>query len=119
MRNIKSMLVVGAILFGSVMMAQNVKPTFEKQGELIKGTFYYDDGSVRQEGTYKDGKLHGEWVSYDQNGKKTALAQYEEGQKSGKWFFWNADKLTEVDYTSNRIADVKVYTNTSRIAINN
>jgi len=119
MKNIKSMLVIAALLVGSVVSAQDVKPSFEKQGELIKGTFYYEDGSVRQEGTYKDGKLHGKWVSYDQNGKKIALANYEEGNKSGKWFFWNSDKLTEVDYNDNQIADVTSYKNTSSIVSRN
>ncbi|MCF4100313.1 nicotinic acid mononucleotide adenyltransferase [Gillisia sp. M10.2A] len=119
MRNIKSMLVIVALLFGTVMTAQDVKPSFEKQGELIKGTFYYEDGSIRQEGTYKDGKLHGEWISYDANGKKIALAQYEEGNKTGKWFFWSADKLTEVDYNDNQIADVTSYTNTSTLVSRN
>lgn len=119
MKNIKSMLVMAALLIGSVVFAQEVKPSFEKQGDLIKGTFYYEDGSVRQEGTYKDGKLHGQWISFDQNGKKIALAKYEEGNKSGKWFFWNSDQLTEVDYDNNQIADVTSYKNTTSIVSRN
>jgi antitoxin component YwqK of YwqJK toxin-antitoxin module len=38
-------------------------------------------------GFYKNGKLQGEWISYDSNGYKTAMATYDNGQKSGKWFF--------------------------------
>lgn len=109
MKNTKSILFVVAFLFVSILTAQDIEPSVENQGELIKGTFYYQDGSISQEGTYKDGKLHGQWVSYDQNGKKTALANYEDGRKTGKWFFWNSDQLTEVDYNNNKIAEVVNY----------
>jgi antitoxin component YwqK of YwqJK toxin-antitoxin module len=109
MKNIKSILLVATFLFVSVLTAQDIQPNFEKQGQLIKGTFYYQDGSISQQGTYKDGKLHGQWVSYDQNGKKTALANYINGKKTGKWFFWSSHQLTEVDYHNDRIAEVVNY----------
>ena len=119
MKNIKSILVVVAFLFVSVITAQDIKPSFEKQGELIKGTFYYQDGNISQEGTYKDGKLHGQWISYDQNGKKTAFANYEEGKKTGKWFFWSSNQLTEVDYNNNKIAEVTSYNNSETLVNKN
>ena len=95
------------------------KPVFEKQGDLIKGTFYYEDGSIRQEGTYKDGKLHGQWISYHQNGEKTAIAHYNQGEKEGKWFFWNGDRLTEVDYENSRIASVNNWKTESSLVNSN
>lgn len=119
MKKLKLTIAAAAILITTAISAQNVKPTFEKDGDLIKGTFYYEDGSVRQEGTYKDGKLHGEWISYEQNGKKNAIAQYNEGDKTGKWFFWANDILTEVDYNSNIIAEVRSYKNTSTLVNRN
>jgi len=109
MKNIKSILLMATFLFVSVLTAQDIKPSFEKQGELIKGTFYFEDGSISQEGTYKDGKLHGQWISYDQNGKMIASANYEEGKKTGKWLFWTSDVLTEVEYDNNVIAEVNSY----------
>tara|TARA_R100000789_G_C2995253_1_gene147267 strand:+ start:717 stop:1082 length:366 start_codon:yes stop_codon:yes gene_type:complete len=117
MKRLKLILFTAAFLMSGVILAQNeeIKPKFEKQGELIKGTFYYEDGSVRQEGTYKDGRLHGEWISYDQNGEKTALANYENGKKSGKWFFWTENKLTEVDYQNSMIASVNSWKNENSI----
>lgn len=120
MKTIKNILLAAIFLAGGVAMAQDKdpKPVFEKQGDLIKGTFYYEDGSVRQEGTYKDGRLHGEWVSYNQNGEKTAIANYENGQKSGKWFFWSEDKLTEVDYQNSVIASVNSWKNDSSLVNN-
>ena len=120
MKTIKNILMAAIFVSGSVAMAQenDPKPVFEKQGDLIKGTFYYEDGSVRQEGTYKNGKLHGEWVSYDQNGEKTAIANYKNGEKSGKWFFWSEDKLTEVDYQNSVIASVNSWKSESSLVSN-
>ena len=109
MKNIRFSLTVFTFLVVSGLAAQEIQPKFEEQGDLIKGTYYYEDGSIRQEGTYKDRKLHGEWVSYDQNGKKNAIAHYREGIKMGKWFFWSADAMTEVQYETNKIVNVKVH----------
>lgn len=120
MKILKNILAGALFLTGSLAFAQDKtpEPVFEKQGDLIKGTFYYEDGSVRQEGTYKDGKLHGEWISYNQNGEKTAIANYTQGEKSGKWFFWSSDKLTEVDYENSRIATVNNWKNESSLVSN-
>lgn len=110
MKKMKNILVALALILGTVAMAQeNPEPKFEKEGDLIKGTFYYEDGTVRQQGTYKAGELHGEWIAYDINGNKTSLANYTQGVKTGKWFFWTSEKLTEVDYENNQIAGVNTW----------
>ena len=120
MKTIKNIFLAAVFLIGGSVMAQvnSPEPTFEREGDLIKGTFYYEDGSVKQEGTYKDGKLHGQWVSYDQNGDKTAIANYENGNKNGKWFFWTEDKLTEVDYQNSVIASVNSWKSESSLVSN-
>ena len=119
MKKIKNILLTAIFLAGATVLAQeNPEPRFEKDGELIKGTFYYEDGSVKQEGTYKEGNLHGEWISYNQNGEKEAIAQYTNGEKTGKWFFWSDNKLTEVDYNENRIAKVNSW-KSEGILVNN
>lgn len=104
---------------GAAAMAQEgPEPKFEKEGDLIKGTFFYEDGTIRQQGTYKNGKLHGEWVAYDTEGKKQSLANYTEGKKTGKWFFWSSDKLTEIDYDNNQIAGVNTWKSDAALAEN-
>jgi antitoxin component YwqK of YwqJK toxin-antitoxin module len=104
------MILIAACLFGGILFAQEANVEYVKQGDLVKGIFYYDNGVIQQEGTYKSGKLHGQWVSYDRDGKKNAVAFYNKGNKSGKWFFWKEDKLIEVDYNNNDIAQVQTYT---------
>lgn len=114
----KNICIAIAILFSATVLAQDVKPKFEKQGNLIKGTYFHDNGVVSQQGLYKEGKLHGEWKSYDTTGKKIAMGQYEKGAKTGKWFFWSADKLSEVNYDNNKIADVTTWTGKNNVVVN-
>ena len=115
----RNLVTVIALIFSVTIYAQEVKPTFEKQGDLIKGTYFYEDGTVSQQGFYnKEGKLHGEWKAYDVTGKKIAMGQYVNGTKTGKWFFWNADKLSEVNYSDNQIADVTTWTGKDNVVVN-
>jgi antitoxin component YwqK of YwqJK toxin-antitoxin module len=59
----------------------NVTPKLEVVGNLVKATFH-DDGKTRR--FYENGKPR-QMVSYDINGNKTAVAEYNKG-KVGKWF---------------------------------
>ena len=103
----KKYLFIAAILISGVISAQNIAPKHEVVGNLVKSTYYYENGKVSQEGFYKDGKVHGQWTSYDQNGNKIAIGEYNNGVKTGKWFFWNKATLSEVDYSDSRVASVK------------
>ena len=81
---------------------------------------YYEDGTVQQKGTFnKEGELHGEWISYDTDGKKLAVGKYVNGQKQGKWFFWTNDVLREVDYLNSKITHVNEWTDKTRVAVRN
>lgn len=96
------------ILATGTMAAQETpEKVITRNGELLEAVFYHDNGMVAQEGTYKDGELHGEWTCYDKAGNKVAMGKYLKGKKVGKWFFWNQGQLSEVDFEDNRIADVK------------
>ncbi|NQY05138.1 MAG: nicotinic acid mononucleotide adenyltransferase [Flavobacteriaceae bacterium] len=100
-----------------VGFAQETQDTFVQDGDKVEATYYYDNGVVKQHGFFnKEGKLEGTWTSYDVNGKKTAIGNYTNGKKTGKWFFWSADNtLTEVDYKNEKVDNVNVWTK-SRIA---
>ena len=102
----KNLLLLCVLLVSGMMFAQEVEPKYEIQGNLVKATYYYENGNVKQEGFYKDGKVHGKWIAYDENGKKSSLGEYANGQKTGKWFFWNSATLSEVDYSNSRVASV-------------
>ncbi len=80
-----------------------------KDTNLIEVVYYHDNGAVSQKGTYTTGgKLQGEWLSYNSEGEKQISANYNNGEKVGKWFFWSQGTLKEVDYRSNIIVNVIV-----------
>ncbi len=100
---------VGGMLFTNAQ--EKNKNRYVKDGNQIKATLYHDNGKISQTGFYtKDGKLQGTWMSFDENGKKTAEAHYENGEKTGKWFFWqDQDILKEVDYSNSKIVNVQTW----------
>lgn len=91
----------------------------EKVGDLEKVTVFYDSGEIYQVGYMLKDKLHGEWKSYDRDGNKLAKANYEKGNKVGKWFFWNNEILSEVDYVNNRIVQVSTWDKVSSQLVSN
>ena len=114
----KKILVIVLIFCSAFAFAQQDRTlTHNKKTNLIDVVYYFDNGQISQTGSYTlDGKLQGDWFSYDQQGNKIVAAQYNNGEKVGKWFFWDKDVLREVDYTKNAIANV-VEWNKSNVAI--
>ena len=102
----------------SISNAQEIEPTYEKFGEMVKATYYFEDGSVKEKGFFKDAKLTGKWISYNKQGEKTMMAQYRAGKKVGKWFAWNNASLKEINFANNTIVNVKNWSKDSRLASN-
>ena len=96
-----------------------VEPTFEVKGDEVKATYFHDNGAIAQQGTFMNGKLDGVWKAYDVNGKKISQGNYTSGEKSGKWFFWQGENLSEVDYSNNAIATVVTYKRATTVVSNN
>ena len=103
----KKYMILAVVLFTGTLFAQTVKPVLEPFGDKIKATYFHDNGQVQQEGYFENGKLEGFWVSYNEEGLKTAMGEYSKGVKTGKWLFWNEQQLAEVDYSKNNILSVK------------
>tara|TARA_R110002050_G_scaffold57866_7_gene130229 strand:- start:16741 stop:17091 length:351 start_codon:yes stop_codon:yes gene_type:complete len=79
-----------------------------KETNLIDVVYYHDNGEVSQTGSYTtDGKLQGEWLSFNAAGKKTISGNYDNGKKVGKWFYYTNETIKEVDYNANVIAGLK------------
>ncbi|WP_435261199.1 toxin-antitoxin system YwqK family antitoxin [Tenacibaculum sp. nBUS_03] len=112
----KKIIVLACILAVSVLQAQ-VNPKYEVAGELVKATYFYEDGKVKEQGFFKDTKLTGTWVSFNKEGDKTAIAHYKAGKKVGKWFMWHKDGLKEIDYENNTIASVQNWKDDTKIAV--
>ncbi|MFL9843169.1 toxin-antitoxin system YwqK family antitoxin [Flavobacterium rhizosphaerae] len=113
----KKIIFAALFLSAGILSAQDIKPKHEIENNIIKSTYYYDNGNVKQSGYYKDGKLHGAWVAYNEDGTKQSMGEYVNGQKIGKWFFWTGETLNEVDYADSRIAQVKTWSKDA-VAVN-
>ncbi|MFD1603444.1 toxin-antitoxin system YwqK family antitoxin [Flavobacterium artemisiae] len=103
----KKCVILAAVLFSGILTAQEGKPELEVVGNKVKATYYYDNGRIQQEGFFKDGKLDGVWVSYDERGNKTVEGEYNEGMKTGNWTFYNESNLSQVAYVNSKVSSVK------------
>lgn len=103
----KKSVILAALLFSGMLIAQETKPELEAVGNTVKATYYYENGKVQQEGFFKDGKLDGVWVSYDEKGNKKTVGEYTNGVKTGKWIFFTEDTLKEVAYVDSKVSSVK------------
>ena len=115
-------LVTILLLFSYIISAQKIiEPKFEKEGDLTKVVFFHNNGEIAQTGYFKDKKCHGNWVSYENTGKKLSMGTYELGMKNGQWFFWKGNNLIEVIYEENKIINVLEWNITEKklIAKNN
>jgi len=94
------------LTFSFGVYAQSVEPTFEKEGDKVKATYFHANGEVAQQGYFLKEKLDGEWKMFNEKGEKIAMGNYNGGAKTGTWMFWEGDMVKEVDFNDNRIAAV-------------
>ena len=117
----KKIVLVLVMLCVSFSYAQDkVQPKLEKKGDVTVATYFHENGAVQQTGMFNaEGKLQGEWTSFDTEGNKVAKGNYEAGKKVGKWFFWEGDSLQEVDYIDSKIVSVNKWDNKTKLAVRN
>lgn len=119
MKKILTLLLTLSISY-AIAQTDSKKVGITKNGDLRSTTYFYENGAVEQQGTFNEaGKLHGTWTSYDRAGNKTAIGNYANNKKVGKWLFWTNDKLREVEYKDSRIASVSVWRNKEEMLMNN
>jgi len=116
----KKIITAIALMFSVVLFAQEVekKPKLEIDNGMVKATYFHDNGQIAQSGHYLDGKLHGEWKSYDNQGNTLAVAKYDQGKKIGNWFFWDGNILKEVKYENSAIASVRTWNQANKVVVN-
>ena len=82
----------------------------------MKLTQFHDNGQIAQHGNIYCNKLDGVWESFDAEGNKIAVSNYDKGVKSGTWFFWTDEHLIEVEFINNNVEDVIYWNTTERTA---
>lgn len=117
----KKVAIVLIVLCVSFTFAQekDKKVKLEKKEDVTEATFYYDNGEIDQQGFFKNDKLHGTWTSYNLEGDKIAVGNYENGKKVGKWIFKTNAILKEVDYTNGKIENVNSWLREPTVAVSN
>jgi len=121
----KLMILLVVVFSANAMFAQgckmDCKDKYVLNNNSIEATLYHDNGVIAQKGSYTlDNKLQGKWISYDAEGKKTAIAEYANGKKVGTWYFFQGeDILKEVTYANNGIAQVKTWQQTDTRVVGN
>ena len=107
----KKLILAVVLMFSITAFAQEQKVTYKKLDDnLTQVTYYFADNSdiIQREGFFNaDGKLQGTWISYDVNGNKIAIANYNNGVKEGVWMYFKEDKVNVVTYDNNKITNVE------------
>lgn len=107
----KIVLNIVIMLFCITAFSQEQKVDYKKvDNDLVQATYYFADNNtvVEREGFFNaEGKLHDTWISYDIQGNKTVIANYNNGKKDGVWTYFKNDKINIVTYKENKIINVE------------
>ena len=92
----------------SIGYAQKEKEVkLNTETNLIEATYFHDNGEISQQGTFDlDGKLHGDWLKYNEEGDLISEGRYNRGIRTGKWRFISNGVVKEVEFDNNAIASV-------------
>lgn len=52
-------------------------------------SIYFETGQINETRSYEKGKMHGTWITWNEEGVKVAQAQYKENLKHGDWYIWD------------------------------
>ena len=74
-------------------------------GRIIKRIEYYSNGRKKSEVDINNGRKDGKYLAYTKNAALSIKGQYEDGNQSGKWYWYNiAGKLDSIHtYQNNRL----------------
>jgi len=113
------------IVYSQVIIANNCRLSFYDSGDLEiyfplndEGkrnglcTWYYENGQISSEGTFKDGKQNGLFIGYYLNGKKKSERTVIDGKINGLWieYYENGQKKTEEPWEDDRGIQNGLYT---------
>lgn len=116
----KKYLVLLFVCVSVSLMAQNKELTTFYDNGTIKSKYVYENaqtytvsnysalGNLIEVGHFANGKMDGSWITYNEQGTKTAEASYNNGVKSGEWkIFDEVGSLRYViSYDSNKMVNV-------------
>jgi len=80
---------------------RNAEGKYVKHGEYV---CWYENGSKKQEGMFKDAKKDGQHIFWYENGQKKQEGIFKDGTKNGKHIFWYEDgqMKSECEFRDNK-----------------
>lgn len=99
----KILSVMMVFLFAVPTQAQQPKDEYTRNGDKVMVTRFYEDGAVREQGTFANNVADGRWVEYNRDGSVKIEAFYTDGKKEGKWFVYSNEGqvMYELVYADN------------------
>ncbi|KAB2817101.1 MAG: hypothetical protein EP346_07470 [Bacteroidetes bacterium] len=109
----KRLMTIAMMLAGGLLFAQEVRTeTYENgqtktqytvYGNYIEMIAFYQDGQVKETGSYLANKPHGEYRQYNEAGDLISAGEYVNGEKEGIWLYraGGGDMLYQIEYVDN------------------
>jgi uncharacterized protein len=71
--------------------SQNLKEELNFKNGILNGLriSYYNNGQIKRQGIYKDGRYNGIWKAYDESGTQVFEAEYKMDMLTGKYISWH------------------------------
>lgn len=114
----KKLMILVFMLSVAFAQAQETTPTYEVEGDMVKATYYFENGAIHKQGYFKDKKLTGKWTQYNKKGDIIAVGHYKKGKKVGTWFQWTKDALRQINYENSTVASVNIWKENTKVASN-
>ena len=92
---------------------ENLEHELNMFDPIVEVEIMHDNGKTYQKGFLMNNMLHGRWESYNVKGELVVLGHFIRGKKTGKWIFWDDDKLTEVNFKNNKVLSHHSWNNSS------
>ena len=70
---------------GKLLSEWNCEPADPTTARISTLRAWWPDGSMRMEGHLRGGREHGEWTSYDRDGRSMETGAYVDGRRHGWW----------------------------------
>lgn len=92
------------MLLSTSLFSQTAIYTDEDGDGIVEYVLKSDEGKVIETGYYLNWKMHGTWTSYYDSGEKHTIARFRNGERHGKWVFFDRQgRLTfSVTYDKNK-----------------
>ena len=113
MKHTFASLVLALFLFPSIAMGETVKWDDLEERDGLYYKKYTDvpftgKTTGKIQGSFKNGKKHGPWVSYHDNGQVFSQGTYNNDKEDGPWVGYNDDGTVWEKYTGTYKDGVKV-----------